>query len=515
MFTEFIPFKYLYLPMAAAVAFLYGLSYVRSRRLTLALILLFGCVIAALTAFAFLSEDVMKVGLIVACAGLFTVLICIEPYIGLLLLVLFVYVRPQELDPSLKTLRLISITGSWAVLAWILSIIARRGEKSLFSTPVDGMILGVFLIMIASSIFNRTGMAGDVATDFLSNVFVHFVVIGSVITVRRFDGLIWLLVALGALLAGQGVVQYFTGVGLGGSTMIQGRIRAWGIFHDPNDLAQVLVLLLPFLVVYFMERRMVSRKLLSLGMIALSLYGIFLTNSRGGMLSVAAAAAVYCWRRYGKVLGIVLMVLVLGAILVLGPSRMSEMSSEESSASDRISAWRAGLWMMRVNPVLGIGPNMFGEWHGLVAHNSFVHGITEIGFIGIFLWLAMIYMAFRYLAFVRNQTKHVMNKIEYYPKGHLSNTTTSEFYTSLNSLNGFSVALEASLVSYLVAAFFLSRTYNVILFMLLAMCVALYLIASKVMDESLERQFAVYDVLMVGGIQVGLVMLVYVMVRFL
>ncbi len=534
MATEFVPFKYVYLPMAAAIGFLYLLSYLRSRRATMFLVMLFGCLIASLTAFSFLSEDAMKIGIIVACTGLLTVLICIEPYIGLLGFVIFVYIRPQELDPSLRTLRLVSIIGSWALLTWLLTVVARRGNLRLSSGPSDGMLLGIYLIMIASSIFNRTGMTGDVAKEFLSNVLIYFVIIGSVTSVRRFEGIIWLLLGLGLVLSVQGFVQYYTGVGLGGTTMIQGRIRALGIFHDPNDLAQALVMLLPFLVVYLLERPLISRKLLCLAITGVFLYALYLTNSRGGMVSLAAAGAVYCWRRYGKVAGGVLMILVIAAIVVLGPSRMGEMSADESSASDRLSAWRAGLWMMRINPFLGLGPNMFAEYHGLVAHNSFMHGIVEIGFIGIFLWLGMIYMAFRYLHFVRTSTTQWLsstpvNELATQRVGEsrslrrqdsmapcsVMDTPQSDVLPFLYSLNGFAVALEVSIVGYLVAAFFLSRTYNIVLYMLLALSVALYLITSRLTGESIQRHFGVYDVLIVGAIQIGLILLVYSLLRVL
>ena len=199
----------------------------------------------------------------------------------------------------------------------------------------------------------------------------------------------------------------------------------FGIFYDPNLLgnyvATIALLVLPTLAV---RTAPVSYKVLRVAVVVLALLVLFWTFSLSSWLGFGAGLAIV--GRYGKrrralslILCAILVMTLVGAqsrtvLERLMPdsevyrlarlvSGTQMLSAAEDILSDRISLDRLGLEMFRENPVLGSGYGSFAmrgsvqrlaaESH--VSHNSYVLVLAEQGLLGIGLLLALIYMALR------------------------------------------------------------------------------------------------------------------------
>jgi O-antigen ligase len=262
------------------------------------------------------------------------------------------------------------------------------------------------------------------------------------------------LILLGAVMAfhaTSGIVQHFTGTGFGGVEAVRTgqdlRIRSVGIFNDPNDLALAILLVIPFLLVGGFGRsiRLVSR-LAAIGTLAALLLALYYTNSRGGILALAAIFVVFGWQRFGRLTGTIAVVVALAGLLVLAPSRLQQMDSEEASAQGRIQAWAEGLAMLKSRPITGVGYSQFTDYHPLVAHNSFVHSFSELGLLGGFFFVGMAYWYFESMRRVRRHAE---------AGGLLSGAMHTAFL--------------ASGVGLFVGLCFLSRQYNPVLYTMLAL----------------------------------------------
>ena len=89
------------------------------------------------------------------------------------------------------------------------------------------------------------------------------------------------------------------------------------------------------------------------------------------------------WLAYG--------LLALIGVLMMLPSRLSELDAGESSAAGRVDAWYSGLEMFLQSPLFGIGPGLFADNNAnLTAHNSFVLVMAEMGLVGYTIWLAFV-----------------------------------------------------------------------------------------------------------------------------
>lgn len=184
-----------------------------------------------------------------------------------------------------------------------------------------------------------------------------------------------------------------------------------------------------------------------------------LTDSRGTLLSVVALLGVWVWRRHGMVLAGVLGVVSLVAMMAL-PSRMQQLAVGEASAFGRVEAWYQGFQMLIGNPLFGVGAGRFAEHNAnLTAHNSFVLVLAETGFFGFTLWLASIGYCFRMtLAVLRHEPE-------------LADEPAAAAW---NDERAQAMTLFLSLVGFFSAAFFLSRSYIVLLYLLAGLVVGYY-----------------------------------------
>ena len=78
--------------------------------------------------------------------------------------------------------------------------------------------------------------------------------------------------------------------------------------------------------------------------------------------------------------------------LVLGPSRMTTFDSTEASANMRFWYWSFGVELLFQHPIFGAGYGQFLELnHGMLAHNSFVQCFAELGLVGYFFWIEIMF----------------------------------------------------------------------------------------------------------------------------
>jgi O-antigen ligase len=168
-----------------------------------------------------------------------------------------------------------------------------------------------------------------------------------------------------------------------------------GIFNDPNDLCMILCLGFLLSVYWFHDGQMDGPSgprrrrgpwstwhLRWIPVAIMFLWAVYCTHSRGGFLALLAGIAVTIIARVGFKRSIPLVLVVLPVLLVAFAGRSTQIDTQETTAQDRIKLWSAGLEMFKAAPLFGIGMNQFVEQEGLVAHNSFVHCFSELGFFG-------------------------------------------------------------------------------------------------------------------------------------
>ncbi len=160
------------------------------------------------------------------------------------------------------------------------------------------------------------------------------------------------------------------------------RMCGFGIFHDPNDMA-LLVVMTAILGMYFLTDRAAGAiRFVWIVPIGFMLWALLLTQSRGGILCAGVALMAWLATRYGGKVAIAIGVMCAMALPVaLG--RAGSISLGSGTGQQRIQLWSDGLAQLKsFKFFFGIGEGMYPEVAGLVAHNSYVHAFVELGFFG-------------------------------------------------------------------------------------------------------------------------------------
>lgn len=387
----------------------------------------------------------------------------------ILLYVVLTIIRPQDYVLALTGVPILPPVLGLAFIAWLTS------RERTFEAPQFIILPCFLLILMVSEVAN--GWAGG-ALDQLARfgpVVASFFILGACCTTqKRVRVTMGVMVACAAVLALHSVQQANTGMGWTGIPIGEdNRVQYVGIFNDPNDLGLLFASTLPMAV--FLGRKGGTLRLFWLACAALLLYGTYLTNSRGAMLAVLVVAGCYLWYRKGIVLAGTLGVIGL-AVMKLLSSRMEELDAGEESAAGRIDAWYAGLDMFRGNPLLGVGPGNFTEYNELTAHNSFVLALAETGFLGFILWLAFVgYGFWMMLTIVRHP--HTPSQ----DKGREAEWAMEQ---------QLALTLLLSLCGLFASAFFLSRTYMIVLYLIAAVVAGQYVGARRRWPELPTFRFA-------------------------
>jgi O-antigen ligase len=180
-------------------------------------------------------------------------------------------------------------------------------------------------------------------------------------------------------------------VGLFGTTALNDRVRYRGSLQDPNELATVVCGGVALIIGLVAPSRKLRWRVLAVLACAAIFMCVIYTQSRGGMMAYMSIIGVYFIRRYGvkyAVLGVMCMM----PLMALG-GRDGEAAS--ASTEGRYEAWRSGIDMLKMDPVFGVGKGMFTEYHHLTAHNSHVLAFAELGLLGLYLWVAVLYMTLK------------------------------------------------------------------------------------------------------------------------
>lgn len=398
-----------------------------------------------------------------------------------LLYLFFLYLRPVELFAQwlaafrpMMIIWLISFGGS---LFHVLK------HKDAAATAKHYWLLFFLMLAVALSLFwqGRVGDGFAAIGDFSASVLLFFLISFNLRSLRRLRMACFVILLSLFLLAVAGVSAYHTGY-MSEELVLQQRkddwtieapavrppipaedksgafmwrVRGVGFLNDPNDFAQALIMAMPMLW-WFVRKGAWIRNVLFVGLPGMVMgYCVVLTNSRGALLGIGSLLFFGIRNKLGNVKTVMLMVVGALGWMVIGASGGREFSTKERSAEERIEAWYEGFKMLKSSPLFGIGYGGFTERYYLTAHNSFVLGFAELGLFGYFCWVALLVLGFMTVGRVA----------QYAPAG------------SEESLAGN--ILRSSLVGYMTCAWFLSRTYQPVLYGLLALCTAVWVCACR------------------------------------
>jgi putative inorganic carbon (HCO3(-)) transporter len=343
-----------------------------------------------------------------ALAAVFALLVASDLTVGLCV---FTVVAFAERIPAVgaSDLTFVKALGALLAVSWLGAVATKRaGERQLFTahpvmTAMSGLLLA-WLILSVSWAEDPALARADVLRYALCLSLLPIVYAA----VRRKEH----VAAVLGVYVGGAVVSALYAIATRG-TEETGRIS--GIVGTANELASLLVtaLLLSVGLLFALRGAPVLRAL-CLGAAVICLAGLFLTLSRAGLVALGAAlvAAVFVGGR--RHVGVALLALAIGITVVgyfsFGASEQArERVTTVGGGTGRTDLWTVALRMVDEDPVRGVGVGNFrtASVHFLlrpgailrdeyivdkpqVAHNVYLHVLSETGIPGLALFLGIV-----------------------------------------------------------------------------------------------------------------------------
>lgn len=306
---------------------------------------------------------------------------------------------------------LVSVATGAAFFFWGLRLVRDRRMPDL---PLACfLLLAAWLIWTAASVFYSgypaTSVRGVLKVLKLAGLFALAVEIG-----RNPRGFRFLMAALGmasGLTFASAVVQHVTGWDLFLQNQVNpldGFRRLSASFRTPNDLAAFLI---PSLAVVFgLGLASDTSKGRRWGWLLVWVAGLFVlwrTSSRAGWICAAAALLIFAFRARRKLFWALLAgILVLPAAFphTIGRRLADVVSPGQNPSWERLKLWEGAAAMIREHPVRGFGINTYSKHapafrpkdyfpDARYAHNCYLQMASEIGGVGLALFLAFLLAA--------------------------------------------------------------------------------------------------------------------------
>ncbi len=272
--------------------------------------------------------------------------------------------------------------------------------------------------------------------------------------------------------------QYFTGQYLIDGHYIK---RVGGLRGDPNDTAVLLLSGIGFCIYFFNKHKTLYLKLANGVLIALILYSVMLTQSRGAFVTASFLLLIVSLYKT-SVKKIVFSALCVALIAVMAPSSYVErvgalLTGEELHGSrsmhNRKNLIIKGSELVIENPIVGVGPgnygeailgsydSVFGNGHilrgkGSAAHNMYVEFFVENGVIIGLVLLGLLYRPLRRIL----------------------------IFEKCYSMHGISSWLGVNLLVFYISGMFLSQGKNSVMWFMIGVCFSCYLTAKTTTERS-------------------------------
>jgi O-antigen ligase len=410
--------------------------------------------------------------IVVAIIPIGMIVVLQQPFLFVLLFVIFSFFRIHEAFPILLNLKIPLLLSASSLFALFWHVGFTRQIKLYWRKEFT--LLVQFYLLVAVGVIFASNRA--VAMDYFKTVYWKIMLMSFAIawlsrSKKDFALASRLITFFGLLVGLVALYNQYHGIGLVEGSRVTISRDIDSILGDPNDLALVLMFPVAF-AISLVSTPNVDKKTKLLGFIAvLVLIGAILaTQSRGGLLGMMAIFAVYGYRRMQSKSLFFILCISLSSILfvVAGISDRASGGAAESgideSAMGRIYAWQAAFGMALHNPITGVGVNNFfynyfyysPHWDGLnhAVHSTWFGVLAETGFLGLIVFVRCIFSLLR-------TAMHSLNDIE-------------EKIESVDpDIHATAQAVFAGLIGTIVSATFLTQGFTWPIYILAAFVIAI------------------------------------------
>ncbi|MFW6107779.1 MAG: O-antigen ligase family protein [bacterium] len=379
-------------------------------------------------------------------------------YAGVIFFLALQFLRPQEFIEVIKGWRLVLAAMIVLVPIWAVTL----QWKKILRTPIDLFCFAFYGACVLSWLNYwpiRTLSAGGPAVR-VGKIFLGYLLVAHALETRRkLVGGVWMIMLM-LLLVGLLGHEIQTGP-------TAGQYGSIGMFNNRNDFAYAMSMLIPVGLAFVLAAGPLG-KVVGLGAFVLGTIQIYITESRGGALAAMAAAyAVLVTLPRSKIARTILVVLGIAGVLIpfMFSKRLQSIGRyrRDKSVKGRLEIWSDCLTRFKRHPVIGHGAM---TWQDLPdtprdTHSSYMRVIVELGSVGLFAFVGMLFYALR--------TSHKLSRAPPHP-----------------TIRVVALSMTGIIVGQIVGGLFQTRVYYPFVYAALGVASALAVVASREEGELAE-----------------------------
>ncbi|MEP6667602.1 MAG: hypothetical protein ABJF10_00530 [Chthoniobacter sp.] len=357
----------------------------------------------------------------------------------LVIVILFLclyYLRPQEWSGMFSTIHFVQIVMLSGVAALFLREQSYR-PRDMFRTPHDWAVFGFWAWLVLSAVHPWDTFKDN------ANLYIFYLVIVQILTsvprMKIFVAWWTMLIVTVALLALASTWGFdpLDSLEMTNGVMKGRLVLNLSIFNNPNALGHSVVPAIPMLYYYLVWKRPVASRILGFALLAIPLYCIYLTVSKGAFLcaGITSIATMAFGRPKSVQVAIGVAAVLFGTTALFMLPRMNELNNSKSDAAiqGRVLAFKHGYGILQTK-FRGIGK---GEWgkdafitdyvrrpaparkssegtaphfvmkpvrHGKAPHSTYVCIGAELGKPGLYLMMAVLFYCLKTTMTAKTQT---------------------------------------------------------------------------------------------------------------
>jgi O-antigen ligase len=330
-----------------------------------------------------------------------------QPFVGLFVYLIIFFFRPYEIWPAPVPYE--KIIGLVILIILSVHLIVKRIEIRF--NRLDWAVAGV-VIAAALSVPSFTEMGDNTMSfyawfDFFKIFLVYFFTLQIANSKNKLEAIVWLYVLSNIYLAGTTSYNYYAGHYRVSMGIARARGMAeQGLFSHPNSVANSTVLGLPFLYYFLRHYRNLVIKLFLIAVLALSVWTVVITGSRGGMIGLFVFVLIIGWRSKYRAFSLAASAVAILVLVAIMPEQYqgrlfsltnvfgTDTTGAAESAAGRIEGLLTGLKFFLMRPLTGVGIGAFPRAHFITvgiyaaAHNLLGQLLGELGTVGLvaFTW---------------------------------------------------------------------------------------------------------------------------------
>jgi len=314
-----------------------------------------------------------------------------------------VYTVPAAWIAGLESARPALVTSGLAAAFFFLRRLGKA--EPIFLDGARGIPLLAFVALsylsaqwsVAPEVSRTTG------AELVKLAAIYLMIVNVVTTPKRLAIFCGALV-LSSSVASVGVIQWY----LNGEDLSEGyRGRWFGVYADPNHMAMDIGMVVPIAAAFVgrRENHMLLRIASAIAM-GLAVTAVVVSHSRGGFIGLSLGMVLWALREARRMQSIAVAAAFILGLMLFAPSSFWERNEtvtsfeDDVSAMGRVYAWEVAAGISSDHPLVGVGSGAFRQaWplyappeahRAFVAHNVFLDVVSEVGWVGLVLFLLFV-----------------------------------------------------------------------------------------------------------------------------